>query len=195
MVSLKLTKPAVFLDRDGVIIEEVNHLHHLDQVRLISGSGRSIKRLINAGYWVIVVTNQSVIARGLLDEDGLCGIHQVMTDKLAEVDGYIDRIYYCPHHPTAGYGKYKVDCNCRKPNPGMIQKAQSDFHINMDASWVVGDKISDIALGANLGLRNILVLTGHGKEHLSLTRSTYPDTLIVSDLSEAVKVILGENLS
>ena len=186
-------KPAVFLDRDGVIMEDVAHLHRPSQVRLITGAGLAIKRLNDAGYWVIVVTNQSVIARGMLGVDRLALIHQLMCDELARTGGEVDAIYHCPHHPTAGRGEYKRICDCRKPAPGLIRQAEADVPIDLKASWVIGDKISDVGLGAGLGLRNILVLTGYGKEHSAVVLGTYPDTFVVADLGKAVDLILKED--
>jgi D-glycero-D-manno-heptose 1,7-bisphosphate phosphatase len=154
----------VFLDRDGTINEEVNYLRHPDQLRLIVGAAEAIKRLNEAGFKIVICTNQAGVARGYFSEPALQQIHLELIKMLRAQDAHVDAIYYCPHHPTAGIGVYKTDCNCRKPKPGLLQKAARELDIDLRQSFVVGDKPADLRAGDAVGCRTILVRTGYGFE-------------------------------
>lgn len=159
----KANHTAFFLDRDGVIIEETNFLSDPSRLRLIHGSGRAISLLNSNNIKVVVVTNQSGVARGFFDEATVSRIHDAL-DRILEREGArVDRYYYCPHHPTEGKGAYLKDCPNRKPNPGMILKAKDELGIDLHASFMVGDKISDLLAGKRAGLKLVLVNTGYGK--------------------------------
>ncbi len=163
-LNRKNTRPAVFLDRDGVICKEVDLLHRVEQMELIDGAAEAIRKINQAGYLAIVVTNQPVIARNLCSLEELQEIHNRMETLLGEQHAYLDAIYFCPHHPDKGYPEewveYKIDCNCRKPKPGMLLQAQKDFNIDMQASYMIGDRKQDIAAGeaAHVG-QSVLVDT------------------------------------
>jgi len=149
-------KPAVFLDRDGTIIEHVHHLTDPNAVRLIPGAAQGIRSLREQGFLVVVVTNQSVIGRGLLDDAGLAAIHLVMSSMLAREGAAVDAIYYCPVAPPAKHPD-------RKPAPGMLLRAAAELAIALSDSWMVGDSISDVQAGRNAGcFGSILVRTGLG---------------------------------
>lgn len=147
-----IARPAVFLDRDGTLIEEVNFLSRVEEMRLFDVTFTAIKSLKDAGFLLIVVTNQSGIGRGFYSVEDMNSIHTAMQ---AELDGMIDAFYHCPHLPTAG-------CECRKPNLGMIRMAEQEFEIDLSRSWMVGDKALDVGFGRNGHLSTVLVSTGYG---------------------------------
>jgi D-glycero-D-manno-heptose 1,7-bisphosphate phosphatase len=159
-----LKRPAMFLDRDGVIIEDVHHLSRTDQMRLVPGTGAAIRRLNEAGVPVVVVTNQSGVARGLFPESFVAEAHAHLAELLARDGARIDHFEFCPHHPEKGLEAYRINCHCRKPRPGMLLRAASSLRLDLDSSWIVGDKLSDLAAGAAVGCRTVLVRTGHGHE-------------------------------
>lgn len=174
-----MPREAVFLDRDGTLIEEVHYLSEPDQVRLIPGAADAVRKLNDAGVLVIVVTNQAGVARGYFPESRVAAVHERLSALLEECGAKIDAFYYCPHHPTEGIGAYRVACDCRKPKPGMLLTAARDFDIDLARSWMIGDKPGDAEAGAAAGCRTILVRTGHGKE--------LPNA--VADLAAAVTVV------
>ncbi len=151
---------AVFLDRDGTINEEVGYLTDLSRLRLIPGAGAAITRLNHAGYKVILVTNQSGVARGYFPESLVLEAHKRLTDMLEREGAVLDGIYYCPHHPTAGNTVYTVVCDCRKPGTGLVDRAVKDFDVDINRSFLVGDKWSDVELAQRAGVHSILVMSG-----------------------------------
>lgn len=192
------SRRAVFVDRDGTVNEEIDYLCEPDQIRLIPGAAEAIDRLRKSGWLVVVITNQSAVARGLLSEDTLATIHKRLCTLLAELGTRVDAIYYCPHHPTEGLTPYNLDCECRKPNPGMILKAARELNIDIAKSIVIGDRLQDLETARRVGARRILVKTGYGAgELLSLDvqREATPE-YIADDLLDASNWILaadGEN--
>lgn len=158
-------RPAVFLDRDGVLIEEIGYLSDPSQVRLIPGACAAVARLNRLGVPVVVVTNQAGVARGRFPEENVHAVHRHLDELLARDGARIDRWYYCPHHPTAGVGPYRVHCACRKPSPGMLLTAARELDLDRVASVLIGDKLSDLEAGAAAGCATILVRTGYGAEH------------------------------
>jgi D-glycero-D-manno-heptose 1,7-bisphosphate phosphatase len=186
------TEPAVFLDRDGVIIEEVNYLAHPDQVRLIPGAAAAIARLNRRGVPVVVVTNQAGVARGFFPEERVGEVHLRLSALLAAGGASVDRFYHCPHHPSAGVGSYRVECDCRKPRPGMLRRAARELGLDLRASCLIGDKVSDLEAGARAGCRTILVRTGHGRR-VAAPAPGGPLNLIgvAADLAAAVADYLG----
>ena len=160
----------IFLDRDGTINEEVDFLSSPRDLKLIPGSAIAIREANELGAKVIVVTNQSGIARGLLTEEQLTSIHETLRGLLKDHAAHIDAIYYCPHHPEAGKAPYRTECDCRKPNIGMLLQAAATFHIDLKKSFMIGDKMLDMQTGNNAGAITILVLTGYGQQELELCR-------------------------
>lgn len=178
-------RPAVFLDRDGTICEEVGYLNHVNRFRLLPGAVEGIRRLNEAGYPVIVVTNQSGIAKGYFPESLVHTVHELMVQRLAEACARLDGIYYCPHAAP-------VDCPCRKPKTGMLLQAASEHAIDLTRSFVIGDRYGDIVLAKRAGASSILVRTGYGEgEYLwnSPKWNSQPD-FVAADLSDAVHWIL-----
>ena len=155
--NLKNKQKAVFLDRDGVINKYVGFLTNIDQFELNDGVTEAIKKINSKGYLAIVVTNQPVIARGEVTFDELEEIHNKMETLLGLDGAYLDAVYYCPHHPHKGYEgevpELKIECECRKPRPGMLLQAAKDFNIDLSKSWMVGDGENDILAGMNAGCR------------------------------------------
>ena len=177
---------AVFLDRDGVITQDPPHYaHRIDQLILIEGSGPAIKLLNTAQFKVIVITNQSGVAKGLYKEKDIEIFNREMVRQLNQADAYIDAIYYCPHHPEAEVQKYRTDCYCRKPKPGMLIDGGRTFNIDFKSSFLVGDKWSDIEAGRLAGCKTILVKTGHGIQEYE--REKCPVDYVGADLLDAVQ--------
>lgn len=188
-----MTKPAVFLDRDGTINEEVNYLSRIEQFRFIDGAIEAIRRLNASPFLVIVITNQAGVARGLYPERRVGEIHDYLRMQLNSSGAVLDGIYYCPHHPTAGQGRYKVACKCRKPEPGLLYQAARDLDIDLRASYMIGDKLSDIQAGQAAGCRTILVRTGYGAEiEKRLSDAECRPDYIAANVLEAVDWILAE---
>ncbi len=157
---------AVFLDRDGTINQEVEYLRDIKDLVLIEGAAQGIKLLNEHGFKVVVVTNQSGVARGFFDENFVDMIHQEISRRLTLCGARVDRWYYCPHHPTCGRGDYRRDCLCRKPSIGMMQDAARDLDIDLASSYVIGDSARDIEMALNAGSKPVLVRTGYGSETL-----------------------------
>lgn len=169
----------VFIDRDGTLIEEVNFLHRVEELRFFSYTDEAVRLLKENGFLVVVVTNQSGIGRKIFPESAMHQIHEkIQTDLTKKLDAF----YFCPHLPGEG-------CACRKPKLGMIEAALADFPIDLENSWMIGDKNLDVQLGHNAGIKTALVLTGYGRKHLK-TLNRKPD-LISENLLDAVKIITG----
>lgn len=155
---------AVFLDRDGTINEEIGYLDRPEKLKLIPGAAEAV-RLINAsGMKAIVVTNQSGVARGIFDEFVVGEVHARLRELLLAEGGFLDGIYFCPHHPSEGRGRYLLSCNCRKPAPGLLLQAAAELRFDPTGSYMVGDTLKDIEAGKRAGARGILVRTGYGAE-------------------------------
>jgi D,D-heptose 1,7-bisphosphate phosphatase len=193
--SLKKQTPkvAIFLDRDGTINQEVNHLSNQEKFELIDGVGEAICQINTAGILTVVVTNQPVIARGELKESELKVIHNKMDTLLGRQGAYLDRLYYCPHHTDSGFeGEIKAlkfNCDCRKPKIGLFTQAKNDLNIVLEKSWVVGDSTRDILAAQNAGMKSILVQTGHAGKDSGY--EVTPD-FFAKDLNEAVELIMKE---
>ncbi len=179
---------AVFLDRDGTIIEDPGFLHEPDKVKLLPGAAAAIRRLNEAGYRVVVVTNQSGIARGLYTVDDYEAVQKRLGELLATHGARIDGAYFCPHHPQFP-GPGGASCDCRKPGLKLFREAQAAFDIDFSRSWWVGDRLSDVQPARLLGGEGILVATGEGNVHQGQARAL--DVMVVADLAEAVQEILS----
>ena len=182
------TKAAFFLDRDGVIIEEVHYLSDPSQVRLLEGSAGAIARLNRLAIPVVVVTNQAGVAHGYFPEARIAEVHRRVDELLRAEGAHVDRYCYCPHHPSASREQYRVRCSCRKPQPGMLLAAAKQLSLDLSRSYLVGDKLSDIEAGVRAGCQAILVRTGYGANLLqSLGRLAPPGANVAADLAEAVE--------
>lgn len=154
----------VFLDRDGTLNQEVHYLHRPEDLKLIPGVPEALGLLKEAGYRLVVVTNQAGVARGYYTEEDVRNLHLYMNQVLERDGASIDAFYYCPHHPEYGVGAYRQACHCRKPGTGMFEMAGKRFEVDKARSFMVGDKLLDVEAGKNYGLTSILVGTGYGKE-------------------------------
>lgn len=184
---------AVFVDRDGVLVEEVGHLHRRDQLRVLPGVAEALRRVRSAGFLVIVVTNQSAVARGMCSEEELAAIHADLQAMLRERGSGYDDLYYCPHHPTEAVGAYRVQCSCRKPSPGMLLAARSAHGLDLSACVLVGDKNSDVEAAHRAGCVGVLVRSGHGAREADHPWSR-PEH-VCDDLGQAVTWILDRERS
>jgi D-glycero-D-manno-heptose 1,7-bisphosphate phosphatase len=180
------------LDRDGTINEQMGYINHLDRFVLLPGAGRAIARLNRAGLAVVVVSNQSGLARGYFPKELIDQVHGRMRQELAVDEARLDGIYYCPHYPRANLAEYRVDCDCRKPRPGMLLKAAEELGLDLARSFVVGDRSSDLEAGRAVGAKCILVLSGYGRgelEYVLPQKDVQPDW-VAEDLNAAADWIL-----
>ncbi len=182
---------AVFLDRDGTINREVDYLSNPDDFEFLPGAIQALKDLKAAGFALVVVTNQSGIARGILSEATLALIHERMTSELHEAGVELDWIGYCPHHPTVGGPSYQADCSCRKPRPGMLLSAAGHLGIDLDASFCVGDSLRDVEAAEHVSVKGILVRTGKGETQEQVAVDQGREVRVVDDLQAASRYILG----
>jgi len=159
-------KRAVFLDRDGTINEDVGFPNNFGQVNIYSYSFDAVRKINEAGFLAVIITNQSGIGRGFITEQNLQDIHQKIKAAFAEHNARLDGIYFCPHYLSSSNPHYGIDCSCRKPNPGMAHQAASELNIALDNSYMVGDKVEDMLFGLNINANPILVLTGYGRKSL-----------------------------
>lgn len=157
-------KKAIFLDRDGTLNREKSYLYQEKDLEFEEGTIEALSILRRLGYVLLVVTNQSGVARGYYSEEDLKAFHQVFQARLQEEGQSIDAYYYCPHHPEKGLGKYKIDCSCRKPKTGMLEQGIAEYNIDRTKSYMIGDKGADVRAGKAAGLAPVLVRTGYGKE-------------------------------
>lgn len=151
-------RKTIFLDRDGVIIEDIDILNKVENIKLIAGSSEAIKILNDNGFQTIIVTNQPSVARGNMSEEEVESINNEIVKKIfQESGGKIDKIYFCPHHPNADLDEYRKICDCRKPEPGMLKRAEREFFVDSGKSFMIGDMYSDIGAGKNFGCKTILI--------------------------------------
>ncbi|MDT7806998.1 MAG: D-glycero-D-manno-heptose 1,7-bisphosphate phosphatase [Acidobacteriota bacterium] len=183
---------AVFIDRDGTISEEVGYVNHVSRYKVFSFAAEAVRTLNERGWLAVLVTNQAGVARGYFAEEMIGRVHGVLTDELERGGARLDAVYYCPHHPSMGEPPYRLDCDCRKPKPGLIKRAADELGLDLARCWMVGDRYSDTELARNAGVRSALVLTGYGRgelEHQSHAWEHRPD-LVAENLLEAVKKIV-----
>jgi D-glycero-D-manno-heptose 1,7-bisphosphate phosphatase len=188
---------AVFLDRDGTVNEEVGYLTDLGKLRLIPGAGAAIRRLNEAGFKVVLVTNQSGVARGYFPESLVHEAHARMREMLRLEGARIDAVYYCPHHPKAGNSRYTVDCDCRKPKTGLIDRARKDLAIDIEHSYMVGDKWSDVELAQRAGAHAVLVTSGFAPDEPGNKRpeSVLDPDFTACNLTAAAEWIIGREVT
>jgi D-glycero-D-manno-heptose 1,7-bisphosphate phosphatase len=182
---------AVFLDRDGTINEEKDYLHRVEDFEFIPGTAEAIRRLKEAGFLVIVVTNQSGVARGYYTLDDVAFLHDHMQRELETFGASVDGIYVCPHHPVEGVGEYRRECDCRKGRPGMLLRAAREHGIDLSRSYMIGDKIADVEAGEVAGCLPLMVLTGYGKTESAKISSDRVRRF--ADLVDAADFILARN--
>ena len=190
---------AIFLDRDGTLIREVGYLQRREDLYIYPSALEAVRRINQRGTLAVVVTNQSVVARGLLTEKELQHLHQELQELFQRKGAHLDAFYYCPHHPE-GHGEYRQVCPCRKPEPGLLFRAAQDLQIDLGSSHVIGDRLLDVEVAHRAGCGSVLVKTGYGSTELeSLNRTSsrngtssriHPD-YIAADVLDGVNWILG----
>jgi len=189
---MKTLSKAIFLDRDGTISIEIGYIDNADDFALYPDSVRALADLRDLGYKLIIITNQSGVARGYFEESRVHEINNRMIELLAEHHIHLDGIYYCPHLADGKISEYAVECSCRKPKTGMIKQAQIEHAVDLKHSILIGDTITDILCGKNAGLTTILVRTGHGKDNemalKTMSEHEQPD-FIADSIGGAVKII------
>jgi D-glycero-D-manno-heptose 1,7-bisphosphate phosphatase len=182
------------MDRDGTLCEEVGYVNHPTRCRLLPRSTEAVRRVNRAGLRAVVVTNQAGVARGYFREEMIHEVHARLKRLLEEDGALLDGIYYCPHHPDVGPPPYRQDCICRKPRPGLFQRASADLGIDLRSSYMIGDSAKDIEAASRAGLPGVLVLTGYGRgewEHRREAFKAWP-VHVSEDLLEAVDWILTQ---
>ncbi|MBU2537709.1 MAG: D-glycero-beta-D-manno-heptose 1,7-bisphosphate 7-phosphatase [Proteobacteria bacterium] len=187
-------RPAVFLDRDGTINEQMGYINHISRFVMLPRAAAAIRLLNDQGIPVVVVSNQSGLARGYFPESLIGEVHAKMTEALAQEGAHVDGIYICPHHPEAKEERFRLACDCRKPKPGMFHKAAADLGLDLDRSYVVGDRWSDLKAAAAVRAKGVLVLTGYGRgdfEYIGPVQSVQP-TYVAEDLYAAVQWIVQD---
>lgn len=188
-----MKRRACFIDRDGTISEEVGYVNHPSRYRVFPYSAEAVRILNEAGWLAILVTNQAGVARGYFTEDLIAAVHDVLKLELKAKGAHLDAIYYCAHHPSVGELPYRFDCDCRKPKPGLILHAAAEFDIDLQQSWMIGDRYSDIELARNAGTQSAFVLSGYGRGEWEYQRAAwkYQPDLVAEDLLEAVRKIVN----
>ena len=183
---------AVFLDRDGTIIEQMGYINHFSRIKIFPFAIQAIHLLRQANFKIVVVTNQAGVAKGYLTEALLNEMHERMLARFESMGAKIDRLYYCPHHPSEGKGDYRKDCDCRKPKTGMIDKAVKEFHIDLKKSFVIGDRDSDLEMAHRAQMRSAFVLTGYGLGEYVNSKGALPikPTFIFNNLLQAAQTII-----
>jgi D-glycero-D-manno-heptose 1,7-bisphosphate phosphatase len=184
-------KPAVFLDRDGTVIEERGYLGRLELIQLFPGSTEAIRLLKAAGFAVVIVTNQAGIARGLFDEAFVESAHARLDVMLREGGAVVEGYYYCPHHPDGIVDRYRIVCGCRKPAAGMVRQAAAALDLDVAQSFVVGDKWLDMGLARNAGATGVLVRTGYAGGNEAVPPAGCEPAVIVDTLLDAARWIVA----
>ncbi|MGV1098635.1 D-glycero-beta-D-manno-heptose 1,7-bisphosphate 7-phosphatase [Thiovibrio sp. JS02] len=189
-----MSRPAVFLDRDGTINEQMGYINHISRFVLLPGAAEAIRRLNGQGIPVVVVTNQSGLARGYFPESLLAEVHEKMRVQLAAAGAHLDGIYVCPHHPEAKEERFRAACDCRKPKPGLFLRAAAELDLDLARSYLVGDRWSDLKAAAAVRAKGVLVLTGYGRgdyEYIGPGQAVQP-SFVAEDLPAAVTWILRD---
>jgi len=191
-----MKRPAVFIDRDGTINEQMGYINHLSRFHLLPGVSEAIRLLNERNFLAIIVTNQSGVARGYFSIDLIHEVHSSLMNTLRNNGAKIDGIFFCPHYPRGKISEYTCECNCRKPKTGLIDKACETFDIDMSRSYVVGDHFTDLELAQRSNLDGIIVKTGYGLGTVSYTLPQIPikPCYVADDLLDAVKWIIERKI-
>jgi D-glycero-D-manno-heptose 1,7-bisphosphate phosphatase len=185
-------RPAVFLDRDGTLIEEAGYLDRLERLVFFPFSVDAVRLLNQGGFAVVIVTNQAGVARGIFPESFVAEAHAHLRRRLDAGGAHVDGFYYCPHHPDGTVEPYRRACECRKPGDAMLRQAAAELNLDLARSTVVGDRWHDIEAGRRAGSRTLLVRTGYGRTEAQRPRPPLEADAIVDNLIEAVSWILRE---
>jgi histidinol-phosphate phosphatase family protein len=192
--SLRSPQRAVFLDRDGTLIQDVDGLTRPEQLELLPGAAAAVRELNHHGWRAVLVTNQPVVAKGFCTESDVQNIHNKLETLLGREHAFLDRIYWCPHHPEKGFpgerSELKVDCSCRKPKPGMLLQAQEHLNIDLSSSWLIGDSTTDLETARNAGVKSVLVRTGHGGRDGKFSAAA---DFTADNVLDAVRVVMAQS--
>ncbi|WP_235833102.1 D-glycero-alpha-D-manno-heptose-1,7-bisphosphate 7-phosphatase [Arcticibacter tournemirensis] len=180
---------AVFIDKDGTLIPDIPYNTDPDLITLQENAVEGLRRLSHNGYLIIIISNQSGVARGLFKEEALNGVKSRIRDLLGAEQIALNGFYYCPHHPLGNVEEYCIECDCRKPEPGMFFKAAADFNIDLSSSWMIGDILHDVEAGKRAGCRSVLINNGNETEW-NVNGTRIPDYL-VKNIDEAALLILN----
>jgi D-glycero-D-manno-heptose 1,7-bisphosphate phosphatase len=192
MISQQTKRPALFMDRDGTVSEEVGYVNHPSRFRVFPYAAEAIRLLNENGWLAILVTNQAGVARGYFSEDVIVQVHNRLRRDLETASAKLDAIYYCAHHPSVGEPPYRLDCDCRKPKTGLIDRAVLDFEIDLGRSWMVGDRYGDIELARNAGLHSAFVLSGYGRGEWEYQRAAWKlePEVVAENLLDVTRIII-----
>lgn len=185
-------RPAIFLDRDGTLNEEMGYLNHLSRFQIYPWTPEAIRLINRSGFLAVVVTNQSGVARGYFDEELVHEVHGFLKKILEESGARLDGIYYCPHYPEGTGNSYRRPCDCRKPKPGMMLRAESELGVDLRRSYIISDQYRDLEMGWSVGARAVLVLTGYGRgnyEHLRGSWPRQPDRVAENVFSAVAEIV------
>jgi D-glycero-D-manno-heptose 1,7-bisphosphate phosphatase len=190
-----VSRPAVFLDRDGTINEQRGYINHISRFVLLPRTTEAVRLLNEHGFLAIIVTNQSGVARGYFPIELVNEVHEHLKELLRKEGAYVDGIFFCPHYHRGEVGEYTIECNCRKPRPGLIEKARKNLDIDMAGSYLIGDRVSDIELAKRCNLKGVLVKTGYGKGDLEYVfpNSRAKPLHVAKDLLAAVRWIIKDD--
>ncbi len=186
-------RPAIFMDRDGTISHEVGYVNHPSRFRVFPFSIDAVRLVNRRGFLAVLVTNQAGVARGYFPESLIAEVHGGLRAAMEAGGARFDGIYYCPHHPSVGAPPYRMDCDCRKPRPGLLRRAAAELEIDLARSYVIGDRHGDLQLAWNVGAKGVLVKTGYGLGELTYHAPSWPrkPDLVAEHLLEAVERILS----
>ena len=185
-------KPAIFMDRDGTLSHEVGYVNHVSRFRLHSFAVDAVRLINQGGFLAVVVTNQAGVARGYFPESLIHEVHASLRASMEAGGARLDGVYFCPHHPSVGEPPYRKDCDCRKPRPGLLRRAEAELGIDLSRSFVVGDRLGDLELAWSVGAKGVLVKSGYGLGELTYHAASWtrPPDLVAEHLLEAVERIL-----
>ena len=188
-----MPRPAVFMDRDGTLSHEVGYVNHVSRFRLYPWAVDAVRLANKTGFLAVVVTNQAGVARGYFPEAVIHEVHASLVASMTAGDARLDGIYFCPHHPSAGEPPYRRDCDCRKPKPGLVERAAAELDIDLSRSFVIGDRLGDLELAWRVGARGVLVRSGYGLGELTYHAPSWPrqPDLVAENVLEAVERIVA----
>jgi len=188
-----MPRPAVFMDRDGTLSHEVGYVNHVSRFRLYPWAVDAVRLANRSGFLAVVVTNQAGVARGYFPETVIHEVHASLVASMKAGDARLDGIYFCPHHPSAGEPPYRRDCDCRKPQPGLVKRAAAELDIDLPRSFVIGDRLGDLELAWRVGARGVLVRSGYGLGEMTYHAPSWPrqPDLVAENVLEAVERIVS----
>lgn len=192
MSAARAPRRAVFIDRDGTLSHEVGYVNHLSRFQLFPFAVDAVRLLNRSRILAVLVTNQAGVARGYFPEEMIHAVHAKVNEEMAAGGARLDAIYFCPHHPSVGEPPYRRDCDCRKPRPGLLQRAQADLGADLARSFVVGDRHGDLELAWRVGATAVMVRTGYGRGELEHHAASWerPPDMVAEHLLEAVEQIV-----